>query len=514
MSNLSMNHPAFLHWQIIAAMLLCGVVAGCATLEPPAAAQSAREVRGTWLTTTANSAIATPADTAASMRRLRDIGLNTVYVEVWKNGYTQFPSRALEKMIGVSMRPHAIPQVPSDSNVVRQRPPRDLLQETLIEAQRNGLVTIAWFEYGFMAAHHTTQNHLRRMKPELLSRDINGNAVAPNGFVWMNPLHPEARQLLLEIVLEAVDKYDLDGVQLDDRMVWPYVSMGYDDYTKKIYAAEHHGATPPTDHTDAAWMRWRADKVNDYARMFVQEVRARRPGLIISLSPAVYPWSWQHYLLEWPKWSAWSEKDTLKNVSPAAQKILPRWDEFIPQVYRIGYPAFEKTWLEQVEHLRMLGADRQRDMLAGIRVVGEGRNATWVELRDAITLVRQTGGGHVLWFSRGVLDVYPQELAAFYAGHVESPKVPAGWRKPSIAMFRQHSAAGFAAGRNAWVHPDLPRGSYRLIGFDGTTWQYLDEQTITRHSSVNSSTVFFVDGQYSQIELILDRREGMRRARQ
>ncbi|MEL6798227.1 MAG: hypothetical protein AAFO89_15575, partial [Planctomycetota bacterium] len=52
-----------------------------------AAAQPEPEVRGTWLTTTANTHIASPTDTAESMRRLRAIGLNTVYVETWKNGY-------------------------------------------------------------------------------------------------------------------------------------------------------------------------------------------------------------------------------------------------------------------------------------------------------------------------------------------------------------------------------------------------------------------------------------------
>ena len=63
------------------------------------------EVRGTWLTTTGNDALATPEKTAASMRALRAIGLNTVYVEVWKNGYTQFPSEVLRKTIGVDRHP-------------------------------------------------------------------------------------------------------------------------------------------------------------------------------------------------------------------------------------------------------------------------------------------------------------------------------------------------------------------------------------------------------------------------
>ena len=63
------------------------------------------EVRGTWITTTANSAIATPAHTGDTMSRLREIGFNTVYVGAWKNGYTQFPSDVLQQTIGVKLRP-------------------------------------------------------------------------------------------------------------------------------------------------------------------------------------------------------------------------------------------------------------------------------------------------------------------------------------------------------------------------------------------------------------------------
>ena len=98
------------------------------------------------------------------------------------------PSEVLARTIGVKL----------GSDIKTTAPTRDLLQETLIEAHRNGLIYIAWFEYGFMAAHKDTMNHLRRQKPEWLSRDINGSEVAPNGFVWLNPLHPEARKLLLD----------------------------------------------------------------------------------------------------------------------------------------------------------------------------------------------------------------------------------------------------------------------------------------------------------------------------
>jgi uncharacterized lipoprotein YddW (UPF0748 family) len=497
--------------------LLLAAFAQAQTPVPAAALDAATpravpEVRGTWITTTANTAVATAADTARTMKRLREIGLNTVYVEVWKNGYTQYPSQVLKRTVGVDRRPALMPQDPSDSPSKLITPGRDLLQEMLIEAHRNGLITIAWFEYGFMAAHKDSQTHLRRMKPEWLSRDIKGSEVAPNGFVWMNPLHPEARQFLLDLVLEAIDRYDLDGIQLDDRIVWPYVTMGYDDYTRKVYAAEHNGRQPPSDHTDPAWMRWRADKVNEFARQFVQEVRARRPGLLVSLSPAVYPWSWEHYLLEWPKWAAWSARDTHTNARGSAAKQVPRWDEFIPQVYRFSYPAFEKTWLEQQVAMKSLGADRQRDMLAGIRLVGEGKDSTWDDLRQSIELVRRTGGGgHVHWFSRGVLDVFADPLTRFYGGWVTHPRFPTNWRRASTPLFREGSI-GYAS-NNAWSTRDITRESHRLIGFDGEKWEYVDEQVIEPNAIAPHKLIFFVDSRYREVELLIDRRADMRRER-
>jgi hypothetical protein len=105
----------------------------------------------------------------------------------------------------------------------------------------------------------------------------------------MNPLHPEPRRFLLDLVLEAVEKYDLDGVQLDDRIVWPYVTMGYDDYTVAMYRNEHGGEAPPADHKDPAWMRWRADKVNEYAKQFVEEVRRAKPGAAREPEPGAVP---------------------------------------------------------------------------------------------------------------------------------------------------------------------------------------------------------------------------------
>src|SRR5690349_15176261 len=129
-------------------LTLLVILAGALQAAPSA------EVRGTWLTTTANDALATPAQTAQTMRKLRELGLNTVYVECWKNGYTEFPSATLQKTIKITHKINLPNQPPA-------APTRDLLGETVLEAHRNGLLHFAWFEYGFMCATKETDNELR-----------------------------------------------------------------------------------------------------------------------------------------------------------------------------------------------------------------------------------------------------------------------------------------------------------------------------------------------------------------
>ena len=401
------------------------------------------EVRGTWVTTTANEAISTPANSAASMKKLREIGLNTVYVECWKNGYTEFPSEVMRKATGVPLK---VSNSPSGSVQ------RDLLDETLNAAHRNGLIYVGWFEYGFMAAWKDTQNELRARK-DWLSLDKNGNEVAKNGFVWMNPLHPDAQKLLLGIVKEAIKNYDLDGIQLDDRIVWPYIDMGYDEFTQKLYAAEHNGQRPPLDPKEPEWVRWRTEKVQAFSKRFVREVReAAGKDFIISLSPGPHPWALDNYLIDWPAWSRWTDS--------------PTWDEYVPQVYRMNYPSFERDWKEQVGFM----GTRNKDLIAGIRLVGDGPDQKAEDVTRHPSLTRQTrSGGHCWWYSKGVMEKLTNEIASFYDvernGQAPHPRFGADWRPaPVVAV---------PAGKKDSWKGKLSPGKWRVIGRFGDSWKTL-----------------------------------------
>ena len=449
-----------------------------AALSAASAAAAPAEVRGTWMTTTANDALASPAATAASMKRLREIGLNTVYVETWKNGYTQFPSPTLEAAIGVERRPDLLPghaNFPADAEGLDG--PRDLLEETLIAAHREGLLYVAWFEYGFMAAYKDTHNELREQHPDWMTTTADGSLVSDqNPFVWMNPLRPECRDLLMGIVLDAVDAYDLDGVQLDDRIAWP-VTMGYDDYTVGVYREEHGGQAPPEDARDPDWVAWRAEKVGEFAERFYEELKEKRPNLIVSISPAVYPWSLENYACDWADWS---------------QRGL--MDEFVPQVYRTTHQRVAEDWPVQLD---AVGPDRHDALVGGFRLNGEGPDTPWSEYVQKLDLVREQGGaGHCHWFSRGVLETYPEELTAYYdvanAGPAPSPMLPAGWRPAPLVAEK----AG-----DAWS-VDVPEaGDHRVIARRGDVWTVVDAVTLDAGAQELNAPA-----DAEAVELLVDRR--------
>ncbi len=411
------------------------------------------ELRGTWLTTTANTAIATPTNTAATMQSLRNIGLNTTYVEVWKEGYTEFPSQTMLNTIGVAMKINPSPGVPVQT--------RDLLSETLIQSHRNGLNNIAWFEYGLAAKFGnpgTATNQLATYMKDrgwLLKDSAGAYTNTSNSFTWMNPLVPEVRTLMKNVVLEAVRNYDLDGIQFDDRLAWP-VQFGYDDYTRAQYLAET-GRQLPTSYNDSQFKAWRAGKVTSFAQEIIAAVKAERPGMIVSSSPAVGGWAYDNYLVDWPQWQQ-----------------LGMFDEIIPQVYRATYNDFNRDWdgtgtITTQGQIQYMG-NRRADFAAGI-AINTSPLVSWAEAQQMVNLVRATTpavAGHVWWYSSSVLSTYPTQMTSYYnvagLGRAERPDLPTGWRPLPTVAFRD------AADPSLWMAPVPADGRYRIIKRIGASW--------------------------------------------
>lgn len=367
----------------------------CCLLTAVAVAHAAApELRGTWLTTTSSDHLSA-GNVVSTMQQLRAVGLNTVYVESWKNGYTNFPSPTLQAFTGVSSLNPSLGG-------------RNLLAETKTAAANANLVHGAWFEYGLSAGFGNPANPLaiKARDQGWLLKDQAGNYTnASNGFSWLNPLVPEVRNLIKGIAVDAVNQFDLQIIQFDDRLSWP-VEFGWDDYTRAAYLAET-GRSLPSNVYNSAFTNWRQQKMQQFVAELHAAIRAAKPSIVISLAPSIEDFSRREYNADWAAWM---------NAG--------LFDEVLPQAYRSTIGEFNAIWPDQLA----AGGSNVEKVGGGLRVLGSGAATPWIDLKQMIDRTRADNAfGHSLWFSNGVIGSgsYRDQLTAYYdvdhLGHAPHP---------------------------------------------------------------------------------------------
>ncbi|MEH1882514.1 glycoside hydrolase family 10 protein [Nostoc sp.] len=267
-----------------------------------------QEIRGVWMTTNDFDTLKDREKVQDAVSQLRRLNFNTIYPVVWNSGYVMYPS-AIAQRAGIQ------PFVYKGSDG------HDILADLINQAHRKGLLVIPWFEFGFMAP---PTSELALNYPDWFTQKRDGSQTsnsAAGEVMWLNPFLPRVQQFITNLVLETITQYDADGIQFDDHMSLPY-EFGYDKYTVALYTKETKNA-PPRDAQDAAWVKWRADKITAFMVQLNQAVKQRKPQAIFSVSPNYHDFAYKFHLQDWLTWMR--------------QNIV---DELIVQVYRPDMQSF------------------------------------------------------------------------------------------------------------------------------------------------------------------------------
>ncbi len=260
---------------------------------PPTPAWDPNAIRGAWITTTASTALDSRDNIRQMVSTCKAAGINHLFVVVYNNARTTYPSNVMNTLIG--------------KPILERFSGRDPLQECIEEGHAAGLKVHAWFEYGFSSSYSASGGAIVAAKPHWAARDLAGNLVVKNGFDWLNGIHPEVQQFMIDLFKEVVSSYAIDGVQGDDRLPALPNTGGYDSYTVNLYKSENNGANPPTSATDTSWLRWRARKLNGFVKRLRSEVKTIKPSVLFTISPSPHPFGYNEYLQDWPTWvdSTW-----------------------------------------------------------------------------------------------------------------------------------------------------------------------------------------------------------------
>lgn len=288
-----------------------------------------REMRGVWITNVDSEILFSPEGIVEAMDYLADRGFNLVFPVVWNKGYTLYPSQVMVDYFGEEYR---IDPLFADQG-------RDPLAELIIEAHRRGMEVMPWYEFGFASSFEADGGHLIAMRPHWAARDSSGALLKKNGFEWLNAIHPEVQDFMLALIQEVVEKYDIDGIQGDDRLPAMPSEGGYSEFTRELYLQET-GREVPGYSREEHFLQWKSDKLSDFGGRLYNMVKSHNNDLIVSLSPSVYDWSKREYLQDSPEWIRRGQVDILH---PQAYRYeIERYLTTVDDVARYsGYMAME-----------------------------------------------------------------------------------------------------------------------------------------------------------------------------
>lgn len=337
---------------------------------PPTPVWDSNALRGTWVTTTASTALDSRNNIKTMLANCKAANINNIFVVVYNQARTMFPSTVMNNLIGVP--------------ILERFAGRDPLQECIEEAKPLKIKVHAWFEYGFSSSYSANGGPIVAAKPAWAAR-VNGGALCvKNGFDWLNGIHPEVQQYMIDLFKEVVTKYDVDGVQGDDRLPAMPSTGGYDAYTTNLYQMEN-GVPPPTNSADGGWVTWRTRKLNLFVKRLRNEVKTIKPAVQFTISPSPFPWGRDEYLQDWPTWvdSGWV-------------------DAILPQCYRSDISSYNATIAQQKSYYKNAAIP----FYPGV-ILKTGSTVTPTTLLTQFIQTNRSNGfkGECFFFYEGIKDV-------------------------------------------------------------------------------------------------------------
>ncbi|MEU7039768.1 glycoside hydrolase family 10 protein [Streptomyces varsoviensis] len=295
------------------AALLLG--AGDAVAKGGRQARGAPQFRGMWLATVANLDWPSKPGLSVAKQRAELLALLDTAVR-----------RRLNAVI-LQVRPTADAFWPSPyepwsqylTGTQGRDPGWDPLGFAVREAHARELELHAWFN-PYRVANHTDPTRLAAGHPARLHPDW---VVPYGGKLYYNPGLPEVRRFVEDAMLDAVDRYDVDGVHFDDYF-YPYPVAGqvFDD--DAAYA--RYGAGFPDRGA------WRRDNIDRLVRETGQRIRESGSRARLGISPFAV---WRNRATDPLGSDTRAGVQTYDDLCADTRKwVLEGWiDYIVPQVY-------------------------------------------------------------------------------------------------------------------------------------------------------------------------------------
>jgi uncharacterized lipoprotein YddW (UPF0748 family) len=247
------------------------------SLATPAAPAAPREFRAAWVSTVSNidwpsrsglSSEQQQAEIIAILDQAKAIQLNAIILQVRPSADAIYPSTLepwSEYLTGEQGR---APQVWYDP-----------LQFWITQAHQRGLELHAWFNPYRVKTALSKAN----LSPQHLSKKIPSAVKKYGDLLWMDPSDAKASTQTLNVILDVVRRYDIDGVHIDDYF-YPYPiknAAGQEvDFPDEENWARYQNEGGALSRAD-----WRRQHVNRFVENIAHQLRQEKSWVKFGISP-------------------------------------------------------------------------------------------------------------------------------------------------------------------------------------------------------------------------------------
>ena len=235
-----------------------------------------REFRAAWIATVGNSCWPSKPGLSTAQQQAELIGMLDRAVALRLNAVIFQVRPACDALYQSSYEPWS-----EYLTGVQGRAPSpyyDPLAFAITEAHRRGLELHAWFNpfraHFAPAVSPIAPNHISHTRPQLVR--------SYGRYLWLDPGDPQVREYTLNVVMDVVKRYDVDGVHFDDYF-YPYHEKNTfgldidfpDDATWKKY-----GVNSGLSRAD-----WRRYNVDTFMQEVYHSIKAAKPWVKFGISP-------------------------------------------------------------------------------------------------------------------------------------------------------------------------------------------------------------------------------------
>ncbi len=306
--------------------------------------QPTREFRGAWIATVANidwpsrpglTSSQQQAELTAMLDRAASLKLNAVILQV---------RPAADALYASAYEPWS--EFLTGEMGKAPSPNYDPLAFAVDEAHKRGIELHAWFN-PYRARHAQSKspvaaNHVSKAHPDWVKKY--------GKYLWLDPGETEVQDYTVNVIMDVVKRYDIDGVHLDDYF-YPYPeqngrrTIDFPDASSWQKYQQTGGKLSRDD--------WRRDNINKLVQHLYQAIKQEKPWVKFGISPFGI---WRPgYPAQTKSANGGEPFDAYNQIyADSRQWLINGWlDYFSPQLYwkidkaQQSYPMLLDWWIQQ-----------------------------------------------------------------------------------------------------------------------------------------------------------------------